>query len=244
LAGKKLPSQPVMKNKKYTHVFFDLDHTLWDFDANNLLTFDEILTNYQVYQRGIPDLQSFMRVYTDHNKALWDLYKADKIEKSFLSVTRFRLTLKNFGIDDPELSAVIADDYIRISPTKTLLREGTFEILSYLRLRYNLGLITNGFNEIQFIKIGNAGLEPYFPIIVTSEEAGCKKPCPEIFNYTLSKAGARAEKSIYIGDEPETDVPGAREAGVDQVIVTFGQEFSFTGATFTVDTLLDLKSIL
>jgi len=229
---------------KYTHIFFDLDHTLWDFDANNLLTFDEILNNHKLYGPSIPDLETFMSVYTLHNKSLWDQYKQGLIEKSFLSYHRFELTLLRFGIDDINMAKSIAEDYIRISPTKTLLRDGAIEILEWLKPKYTLGLITNGFNEIQFVKIRNARLNEFFRIIITSEEAGCKKPDPGIFKYSLQKAGAKEATSLYIGDEPETDVAGAKAAGIDQVLVTFGQHFANDGATYTVQELLDLKNIL
>lgn len=233
-----------MTVKTYTHVFFDLDHTLWDFEANNRLAFDDILCKHQLYSQVIHDLETFMMVYMVHNKALWEQYKEGAIEKSFLSYHRFELTLKYFGIDNPALAKQIAADYISISPTKTMLMDGTMEILSYLQPKYKLGLITNGFDEIQFVKIRKAGLEKFFPLVVTSEEAGCKKPDPEIFAYTLAKAGADAGNSIYIGDDPETDVTGAKLAGVDQVLVTFGKSLPDLGATHTIKSLHELRNIL
>ena len=233
-----------MTKKTYSYVFFDLDHTLWDFDANNLLTFDEILQKHRQKYTKIPDLESFMEVYKIHNKNLWDQYKKGEIEKSYLSYRRFELSLEHFGIRSLETAKAMAEDYIRISPTKTILREGAHEILSYLQGKYKLGLITNGFDEIQFVKIRESGLEPYFPLVVTSEEAGCKKPDPEIFFYALNKAGATAGHSIYVGDEPETDVAGARNAGVDQILVSFGNTFHNPGATYLVNSLHEIRFIL
>lgn len=233
-----------MQSRKYLHIFFDLDHTLWDFDANNLLTFDEILKSHKLYGTAIPNLETFMAVYTLHNKALWDQYKQGLIQKGFLSYHRFELTLHHFGIDDLNLAKSMAEAYIRISPTKTILRNGATEILGWLRAKYTLGLITNGFDEIQFVKIRNAGLEKFFSVIVTSEEAGFKKPDPGIFHYTMQKSGALPQSSLYVGDEPETDVVGARAANVDQVLVTFGKDYEESGATYTVRELLDLKEIL
>ncbi|MBE0662756.1 MAG: noncanonical pyrimidine nucleotidase, YjjG family [Bacteroidales bacterium] len=233
-----------MAHKKYTHVFFDLDHTLWDFDTNNRLTFDEILATHRQMYSTIPAIDAFMKVYVNHNKSLWDQYKKGLIEKDFLSYHRFNLTLGDFGITNPELAKQIAADYIRISPTKTTLMDGALELLNELKQKYKLGLITNGFDEIQFVKIRHAALEQYFPLVVTSEEAGCKKPNPEIFHYALKKAGAEASSSIYIGDEPETDVKGAKEAGIDQVLVTFGKHFDESGATHTIDSLYELRNIL
>jgi putative hydrolase of the HAD superfamily len=233
-----------MASKKYTHVFFDLDHTLWDFDTNNILTFDEILNGHRQMHATIPAIDAFMKVYINHNKSLWDQYKKGLIEKDFLSYHRFNLTLGDFGIANPELAKQIAADYIRISPTKTTLMDGALEVLNELKLRYKLGLITNGFDEIQFVKIRHSALEQYFPLVVTSEEAGFKKPNPGIFHYALKKAGAEASSSIYIGDEPDTDVSGAREAGIDQVLVTFGKHFAESGATHTIESLYELRNIL
>lgn len=233
-----------MAFKKYTHVFFDLDHTLWDFETNNHLTFNEILSRQRQMYSAIPGIDAFMKVYNIHNKALWDQYKKGLIEKDFLSYHRFVLTLGDFGIENTALAKQIAADYIRISPTKTTLIDGAIEVLKYLRPKYKLGLITNGFDEIQFVKIRHSALEHYFPLVVTSEEAGCKKPEPGIFYYALKKACAEASNSIYIGDEPETDVNGAREAGIDQVLVTFGKYFPESGATHTIESLYELLKIL
>lgn len=233
-----------MPAKNYAYVFFDLDHTLWDFESNNRLTFDEILSRHHLLNTHFRNTEEFLGVYNRYNKELWDQYKKGIIEKNYLSYRRFELVLQDFGIKNTELAKAMAADYIRISPTKTTLMVGTVEVLEYLKPKYKLGLITNGFDEIQFVKIRHSGLEKYFPVIVTSEEAGCKKPDPGIFAYTLAKAEASAETSIYIGDEPETDVVGAKEAGIDQVLVTFGKPFAETGATFTITTLAELKTIL
>lgn len=233
-----------MPAKNYTHVFFDLDHTLWDFESNNRLTFTEILSKYNLLKTTFRDVEEFLSVYNTLNKDLWDQYKKGLIVKSYLSYRRFELTLQNFGIENTELAKTMAEDYIRVSPTKTILMEGTIEALRYLKAKYRLGLITNGFDEIQFVKIRHSGLEKYFQVVVTSEEAGSKKPDPDIFAYTLAKAGASKERSIYIGDEPETDVVGAQLAGIDQVLVTFGKPLTATGATYTITTLAELKTIL
>ncbi len=233
-----------MTNNNYTHVFFDLDHTLWDFDANNLLTFRDILDKHHLNGKIIPGLDEFMDVYKVHNKNLWDQYKKGEIEKEFLSFRRFELSLMSFGVHNSDLAKKIAEDYINISPTKTLLVPGVFEILDYLKNKYTLAMITNGFSEIQFVKIRLSGLEPYFPLVVTSEEAGFKKPDPRIFDYALEKAGAKAANCIYIGDEPETDVEGAQAAGIAQVLVTFGKAMNHANATYVVNNLTDLKNVL
>jgi putative hydrolase of the HAD superfamily len=233
-----------MTNKKNTHVFFDLDHTLWDFDANNRLTFRDILDKHHLNGKIIPGLDAFMQVYMVHNRELWDQYKKGEIVKEYLSYRRFELSLMHFGVHNTDLAKKIAEDYINISPTKTLLVPGVFEALDYLRNKYKLAMITNGFNEIQFVKIRLSGLEPYFPLVVTSEEAGYKKPDPRIFGYALEKAGAKAADCIYVGDEPETDIVGAQAAGLGQVLVTFGKTMDHANATYVVQNVTDLIDIL
>ncbi|HPK04300.1 MAG TPA: YjjG family noncanonical pyrimidine nucleotidase [Bacteroidales bacterium] len=233
-----------MQRKNYTHIFFDLDHTLWDFDANNRITFDEILKKHDLYNSGIKNIDNFLEIYDPYNKMLWDLYKKGSIEKNYLSYRRFELTLLHLGIDNTELAKAMAADYIQISPTKTRLKEGAIEVLEYLQSHYILGLLTNGFNEIQYLKIRNSGLEKYFPFVVTSEEAGSKKPDTGIFEFILNKTNTNRNECIYIGDEPETDIVGAAAAGIDSVLVTFGKYFGETPATFTIKTLYQLKEIL
>ncbi|MDP2423408.1 MAG: YjjG family noncanonical pyrimidine nucleotidase [Bacteroidales bacterium] len=233
-----------MLKNNYTHIFFDLDHTLWDFDTNTRLTFDEILANLGLYESGIPNIDAFILVYSKHNKALWDQYKKGEIEKALLSYLRFELTLKEFSVQNIGMAKQIAEDYNRISPTKTVLIPGSLEVLEYLRPKYELGLITNGFDEIQFVKIEKAGLNRFFKWVVTSEEAGAKKPDPAIFYYTLQKTGANAETSLYIGDEPDTDIPGALLAGIDQILLCDHCPEHTLKATHTIACLRDLLTLL
>ncbi len=233
-----------MLKKNYTHIFFDLDHTLWDFNTNTKLTFDEILAKLDLYKKGIPDIDAFLFVYSKHNKALWDQYKRGEIEKELLSYHRFELTLEEFGIQNVEIAKMIAEDYILLSPTKTELIPDSIKVLEYLSSKYALGLITNGFDEIQFIKIEKAGLNPFFNWIVTSEEAGSKKPDPAIFNYALEKAGANAATSLYVGDEPETDILGAKLAGIDQILFCNNCQEHAEQATHTIHRLTELITLL
>ncbi len=233
-----------MNKPKYTHIFFDLDHTLWDFDANTRRTFDDILCELQLYRKGIPDIEAYMTIYAVHNKQLWSEYKAGNIEKEFLSYRRFELTLADFGIRDTVMAKVIAEKYIQQSPLKTSLIPGSMEVLGYLVNRYRLGLITNGFNEIQFVKIEKAGLKRFFEWVITSEEAGVKKPDPGIFRYALEQARVTPELCLYVGDEPETDVEGAREAGIDQVLFCPDCDDKHHKATYVIRRLTELLDLL
>ncbi len=230
--------------KRYKHLFFDLDKTLWDFDKNALETFSDIYNKYKLNERGIPSVKDFIRKYTVHNIYLWDLYRNGDIEKKLLSVKRFELTLNDFGIFNKELAKNIASDYILLSPLKTNLYPQTRETLEYLKNKYKLHIITNGFEEVQYKKIKAADLEQYFDKIITSEEAGCKKPDPMIFKFSLAKANALASESLMIGDDIEVDIIGARNTGIDQVFVNYSNIHHNEDVSFEITEMKDLMQIL
>jgi putative hydrolase of the HAD superfamily len=230
---------------KYKHIFFDLDRTLWDFDNNFIETFKEIFIKFSLEQNGIPSLEAFTKTYTEHNDRLWDLYRNDKISKEELRDTRFIITLNDFGIDNVSLANEISEEYIFASPRKGILIPGTIEVLEYLKTKYHLHIITNGFEEIQKVKMEYAGLNGYFENIVTSEEAGSKKPDTGIFNYALEKAGAEVNESLMIGDDFNVDIIGATAIGMDTVFYDpHNSDMIDQEATYRVAHLTDLLSFL
>lgn len=204
-----------MKHTRYNHIFIDLDKTIWDFDRNARVTFEEIYKKYQLEALGIEDIDEFIGKYTRINEMLWDLYRENKIKKEVLNIRRFELTLNEFGIDDLILATHIAEDYINLSPLKTLLLPYSREALEYLRTRYYLHIITNGFEEVQQKKLDVSDLRKYFTTITTSEEAGVKKPEIPIFKLALMKASATPSESLMIGDDLVVDMSGARKTGMD-----------------------------
>lgn len=228
----------------YKHLFFDLDRTLWDFEKNANETFNDIYNKYQLTDRGVTTFNDFMEVYHGINNTLWDYYRKGQIEKEVLNVQRFALTLDSFGIDDIPLSHHIAHDYIELSPTKKHLFPGTVPVLEYLSGKYTLHLITNGFEEVQYKKLINSNLRHFFTHVITSEEAGYKKPDPNIFLYALNVAGTVAAESLMIGDDQEVDIDGARQAGMDQVLVDYDDKYVGSSATFRITSLPALLQIL
>jgi len=230
--------------KKYKHIFFDLDRTLWDFDSSAAMAFSEIFEKYNLIEKGIESVKKFQNTYNIHNEQLWDLYRNGKIEKEILRNLRFQLTLSEFGIVDEELSEMIGDDYLAISPLKVSLFPNAFETLQYLQNKYTLHLITNGFSEVQYIKLKASGLEKYFIEVITSEDAGVKKPDVRIFEYSLQKSGAKADESLMIGDDPDVDILGAKNAGMDQVLFDPLKVFEKNGSTFYINNLEELRQIL
>lgn len=201
--------------KKYKAVFFDLDHTLWDFDKNSEEAIRELYERTGLTERGVPGFEEFISRYKKINRRMWDAYHRHEISKEELRSGRFLKSLQQFGINDPEIAETLASEYVRISPYKTNLFPGAIEVLSYLKQKYSLHIITNGFREVQHIKIRESGLKEFFSHIHISEEVGFKKPEPEIFHLAVSTARATHAECIMIGDNFETDITGAQKAGID-----------------------------
>lgn len=230
--------------KCYRHLFFDLDRTLWDFDAAAEVAFERIYEQYHLRELGIPSAHEFHMVYHPLNEKLWELYRADQITKDELNRTRFLKPLEHYGIHDVELADHLSEDYVYWSPRIVRLVPGTMELLEYLKPKYHLHLITNGFEEVQHTKLSGSGMEPYFETLTVSEEVGVKKPNPEIFRYALKKAGATPEESLMIGDEMAVDIDGARAAGIDQVFFNATGQPTQGQCTFEVNSLSEIKGIL
>jgi len=194
------------------HIFFDLDRTLWDFEENSHQELVLLYEKHKLQSLGIPTSDKFITKYKQINEECWALYRVNEISKEDLRSKRFNDTLLFFGIEDFPLSVSLGEDYIKESPYRTILFPNTIEILDYLSQNYQLHMITNGFEEVQHIKLKASNLEKYFKLVITSEQVGVKKPNVEIFDYALAQAGANAEESVYIGDDFEVDVLGAINA--------------------------------
>lgn len=200
------------------HLFFDLDRTLWDFEKNSELALHELF-HALALDRDIPDFQEFHLAYKQKNAELWKLYGAGKMKKEELRISRFKITLESFGIMDSEKIQSMSDGYVEISPRQTSLFPGAIQTLQKLQDEgYPMHIITNGFKEVQYIKLENSGLAPFFDIVICSEELGKNKPSPDIFHYALGKANASSSKSVMIGDDPEVDVYGALNAGMKGIL--------------------------
>ena len=229
-----------MRNYKY--IFFDLDRTIWDFEANAKEAFQEIYVNYNL--SGIfTDFDTFHATYRRHNAQLWEKFRNGKINKEDLKYVRFYLTLKEFGKDDVELAKKLGEDYVNISARKTHLFPDSHEVLSYLKKKYNLYIITNGFHEVQLKKIENSDLRKYFQKIITSETAGVQKPHEQIFRYALEQANAEIEEAIMVGDDIEGDIKGAKNIGLDQVFFNPNGLTHYIETTFEIRSLIELKNI-
>jgi putative hydrolase of the HAD superfamily len=230
---------------KYKHLFFDLDHTLWDFDANARATLQQLHIDLDLVSKGIHDFDLFYQNYLVHNEKLWARYRNGYIKQEELRLKRMWLTLLDFKIADEELARQLNELFLQLLPGRTILFPDTKEVLQYLLDKgYQLHLITNGFEETQHSKLKYSGLTPFFREVITSEGSNSLKPQKEIFDYALRKAGARVEESIMIGDSLEIDVAGALNAGMDAIHVNFtGAVSEGVKATYTITKLEELKGI-
>lgn len=229
---------------KIVHIFFDLDRTLWDFEKSAEQTFVEIYHHHKLFDKGVPSVSEFHKAYTIHNNRLWDQYRKGEIEKEVLRGLRFNLSLKDFDIIDRDLGEKIGNDYVRISPLKVNLFPYSIEILEYLYPKYKMHIITNGFSEVQDTKLKVSGMDKYFIEVITSEEAGVKKPHPGIYKFAFKKTGASADESIMIGDDYEVDIIGARDVNMEQIFFDPEKKSGKNGSTFHISCLKEIEEIL
>ncbi len=229
---------------KYKHLFFDLDHTLWDFEANARATLLTLYEQLQLKERGVYDFELFYKNYLAHNDKLWERYRKGFIKQDELRLKRMWLALLDFKIADDALTKAMSNNFLDLLPTRTILFPHTREILEYLTGKgYSLHMITNGFEKVQHSKLKNSGLDIFFKEVITSEGSNSIKPNKEIFDYALTKTGALLQESIMLGDTIEVDILGAINAGMDQVYVNHTGVEVKTTATYTVTSLKELETI-
>ncbi|TRZ44248.1 YjjG family noncanonical pyrimidine nucleotidase [Robertkochia solimangrovi] len=227
-------------NSEIRHIFFDLDHTLWDFNRNSALAFHEI---FKLNELEL-SLEEFLEVYEPINERYWKLYREDRVSKEELRYSRLRLSFEHLKVKiSDRVIKKLAEDYLTYLPTFNHLFEDAFEILNYLKYKYDLHIITNGFQEVQSAKLRNSGIESYFKIIMSSEFAGVKKPNPYIFKLAMKQAGAVPENSVMIGDNLDADVHGAISCGMAAIHYNPGKSEAIHGIK-QVFSLSEVKSML
>jgi putative hydrolase of the HAD superfamily len=223
------------------HVFFDLDHTLWDFEKNSELTFEKIFKDNAI----AVEIDDFLAVYKPLNLKYWKLYRNEKVSKEELRYARLKNSFDavNFEISD-ELIDKLAIEYIDNLAEFNHLFDGTFELLDYLKDKYTLHIITNGFEEIQSKKMVNSKINHYFDQIITSESVGVKKPNSKVFEYALESANAKKENSIMIGDSLEADIYGAINVGLKAIHCVFDTISETDKEIVSVNHLSEIKQYL
>ena len=201
-----------------TDIFFDLDHTLWDFEKNSALTFKKILAENNV----TVNFDRFLEVYVPINLEYWRLFREEKISKTELRYQRLAktFTILEFEVSD-DLINHLAEQYITHLSNFNYLFEYTLELLENLKGNYKLHIITNGFRDVQQRKIKASGIYDYFEHIIDSESVDVKKPNPKIFNHALQLANVASENAMMIGDSFEADIKGALAVNMHAIHVDF-----------------------
>ncbi|TDE12433.1 YjjG family noncanonical pyrimidine nucleotidase [Dyadobacter psychrotolerans] len=230
---------------KYKHLFFDLDHTLWDFERNSSESLEDIFHNMLLKECGVTSLEHFIESFLRINTRLWDDFDKGILHHSYIRQNRFLMVFEELGIALPDNHLEIGDLYLNTLPDKKHLLEGALDTLNYAKSAgYQMHIVTNGFTEIQARKIASSGISHFFENVITFENANAKKPDPGIFAYALESAKANKEECIMIGDNWVADVLGAKQFGLDTVYynpagLKFDQE-----PTYDIRRLEELKSIL
>ena len=224
------------------HVFFDLDHTLWDFETNSALAFQKIFDDH-----GLPiELDAFLPVYKPLNFQYWKLYREERVSKAALRYGRLKDTFNalDHNVSD-ELIDQLAIDYIENLPKFNHLIDGATDILNYLQHKYTLHIITNGFEEVQSRKLKSTQIDHYFDQVITSEAVGVKKPNPRVFEHAMGVSKATPKESIMIGDSLEADIEGALQVGMNAIFCDFeNSESEQNPAIISVRSLIEIKQYL
>ena len=231
---------------KYKHIFFDLDHTLWDFETNSKETLYDLYHELQLATMGVGEVEQFHSTYHHHNNIFWDRFRKGFISREDLRWKRMWRTLLDYKLANEPLAKQMSERYLEILPTKKNLFADTFEILDYLKAKnYPMHLITNGFEKTQMAKLDNSGIRPYFTHIITSEAAGIMKPHVAIFEFAMQQTGATATSSIMIGDTLDADIEGGNRAGIDTVFFNPNHDpVDKIIPTFTIHNLSELRKLL
>jgi putative hydrolase of the HAD superfamily len=230
---------------QYRHLFFDLDHTLWDFDTNSKEALRDLFDINQLDQKGIAQFNDFFERYSYHNHLLWDKYSKKQIKQDELRWKRMYLALLDFKLADEKLARSMGTEFLAILPTKNKLFPYTHEILGYLKDKgYTLHLITNGFEQVQQHKLDQSNISKFFTEMITSEVSNSLKPHKEIFDYALNKTGAKTGNSIMIGDNLDADIQGGINAGLDTIFVNHVNAIPHIKPTYTIFHLQELEQIL
>ena len=233
--------------KHYKTLFIDLDNTLYDFSGNSREAYIAVY-NQLDYDRWFRSFEHYYEIYEEYNLRLWALYAEGKITKEHLNAERYSHPLRVVGAPDPEaIGAQFWDEAMKRLPLGSRLMPHAKEILTYLRPKYKMYILSNGFTELQSRKMQSAGIAHYFDGMILSEDIGVNKPNPAIFTHALQVAESTAEESLMIGDNYEVDIEGAQRVGIDQVFYNISKKDlnpEHPQPTFTITSLLELKEIL
>lgn len=231
--------------KKYRYLFFDLDHTLWDFKSNSRAVLRILYQDFHLGEKGIPDLLSFQTQFEIQNEKFWERFRKGYISREDLRLKRFWHLLLFFKIPDIELAKTLGTAFPELLPQQKILLPYVKEVLEYCYQKgYQMSLITNGFESVQKMKLTNAGIEHYFLHLITSQNCGFLKPNREIFDFAIQVANADLAQSLMVGDAIEADILGAQNIGMDQVFYNPTQKIHAETPTYEISDWKELEEIL
>jgi len=230
--------------KTYQHVFFDLDHTLWDYDRNVNESLSELYELHKLQTLGIQTFEVFLASFLHVNFQLWDWYNVGKIDKLNLRKERFPRIFTHAGGDAQTIPLDFEEDFMSRTSSKPHVFPHSKEILTYLKAKYRLHVITNGFDESQAKKLKSSGLDQFFELVVTSETTGFRKPDPRIFQYAMEQLSTGPEHCLMVGDNPLSDILGAQQAEIDQVFFNPEGKTTDLKPTYEISHLQELQDLL
>ncbi len=230
--------------KRYKAVFFDLDHTLWDYEKNSVETLTELYEEFELSKRPKPELKDFIETFDKVNTRLWANYNKGHIGREVIRDQRFKKILAVFNIRNDVMARKMSEEYIKRCPTKTHLFPHAETTLRYLQPRYDLYILTNGFNDVQDEKLRRSKLKGFFRNIITSESSGHRKPSAQIFHHSLDIARVSAHEAVMIGDNLHADIIGARNANMDHIYFNPSRSGHKESVTYEINCLSELPNIL
>lgn len=228
----------------YNHLFFDLDHTLWDFDRNSAESISELYDTFGLAEKGVSSADAFSRAFIAVNRQLWAEYDQNRITHAYIREHRFPMVFRALGLVPDSLCTDLNAEYLRLLPQKTHLLDWAGEVLAYLQGRYTLHIITNGFAEIQARKLASSGIAHYFTHVITNGAIDAKKPDAAIFRHALALSQATAAESLMIGDNYEADICGGRSVGMDTLFYNPNNQVVPILPTYSIGHWRELTSIL
>ena len=230
--------------EKYRHILFDLDHTLWDFDKNSEEVLQGLYHRYELHALQLFTVGQFVLKFRDVNRRLWNQYNVGKIGRDHIRAQRFPAIFSELSCPEEHIPRDIGLEYLKQCPLRSNVMPYAHDTLAYLQKKYTLQIVTNGFEDVQHIKLKSAGLTDYFQEIITSEICGYKKPDKRMFEYILEKTGAEANECVMVGDTPETDILGAQAALIDTIFYNPSGASCHAKPTYEIHCLSELQKIL
>lgn len=228
---------------KYTTVLLDFDDTLIDTQGYATTCLHTLYSKHQLNQYFATETE-FTDIYHKHVGKLWEAYALGKIDKQTLLGTRFDKTFEHIPSITKDFLADLSKDFMQLTIQNDVHIDGAKEVLEYLKSKYQIAMLSNGFSEMQYDKLDNAGFTLYFDDVILSDVVGVNKPHPDIFNFALNKLGVTAQQTIMIGDNYLADIKGAMDSNIDQIWYNPKNEKVETTPTYTISSLYEIKGIL